>query len=60
MCFRKALYCHKRSTHDPDAKKYKCDICGKSFLNRRELESHIGIHSAERTYKVQIISLVKK
>ena len=56
MIFRKALYCHKRATHDPDKKKYKCDICGKAFLNPCKLERHKLIHTSERPLKVELVN----
>ena len=56
MIFRKALYCHKRATHDPDKKKYKCDICGKAFLNPCKLERHKLIHTSERPLKVEVVN----
>ena len=54
---RKALYCHKRSAHDPDKKKYKCDVCEKAFLNPCHLERHKISHSTVRSQKVKLIKL---
>ena len=56
--FRKALYCHKRSAHDPDKKKYKCEECGKGFLNPCHLERHKISHSSVRSQKVIMISFL--
>ena len=53
LCFRKALYCHKRAAHDPDKKKYKCDECGKAFLNPCHLERHKNTHVSDKPYKVR-------
>ena len=54
---RKALYCHKRAAHDPDKKKYKCDECGKAFLNPCHLERHKNTHVSDKPHKVITLKL---
>ncbi len=37
---------------DCKLRKHKCDECGKCFLNKSQLDRHIGSHSTERPFKV--------
>ena len=43
---------HIQSQHTPDEeKKYKCDICGKGFVDNTNLRDHRNVHTGEKPYK---------
>ena len=46
---------HIRSAHTAnDQKKFKCEVCGKGFVNSHELKDHKNIHTGEKPYKCEI------
>ena len=42
--------------HNVDKKRYKCDECGKGFLNNRRLSDHTNVHTGEKPYKCKFCS----
>ena len=34
-------------------RKYKCDVCGKGFINNSKLNDHKNVHTGEKPYKCQ-------
>ena len=47
-----------RYAHDPSQRKYKCEMCGKSYLNKTSLNTHKAIHTNEKSYKVSFTFLI--
>ena len=41
---------HKAVWHDAE-RKFKCDVCGKSFITNQNLSDHRNIHTGEKPYK---------
>ena len=41
-----------RYAHDPAQRKYKCEECGKAYLNKTSLNTHKAIHTTEKSFKV--------
>ena len=37
-----------------EASRYKCDICGKTKLSNRELQSHLRVHNEEKLFSCEI------
>ena len=38
--------------HAPDSeKKYKCEVCGKGFVETQRLQDHMNTHTGEKPYK---------
>ena len=45
------------SKHTPnDEKKHKCDVCGKGFSDKSQLNDHKNIHTGEKPYKCKYCS----
>ena len=43
--------------HAPDSeKKYKCEVCGKGFVETHRLQDHMNIHTGEKPYKCKYCS----
>ena len=43
---------HMKSTHTPDdQKKFRCDTCGKGFINKQHFSEHLNIHTGEKPFK---------
>ena len=42
-------------THN-DQKKYKCDVCGKGFIDNLSLSDHNNVHTGEKPYKCKFCS----
>ena len=48
---------HIQSAHTPDdQKKYRCDTCGKGFINNLRLSDHMNVHTGEKPYKCKFCS----
>ena len=48
---------HIRIKHTPnDEKKYKCEVCGKGFSERRNFEDHQNTHTGAKPYKCKYCS----
>ena len=48
---------HIQSAHTPDdQKKYRCDTCGKGFIDNHRLSDHINVHTGEKPYKCKFCS----
>ena len=48
---------HMQSAHTPDdQKKYRCDTCGKGFIENQRLSDHINVHTGEKPYKCKFCS----
>ena len=48
---------HIKSAHTSDEqKKYKCDACGKGFVDNHSLSDHINVHTGEKPYKCKFCS----
>ena len=58
--YRKELLRHMRYAHDPSQRKYKCEMCGKSYLNKTSLNTHKAIHTNVKSYKVDFSSFYFK
>ena len=41
---------HKKTVHMKD-KPFKCDICGKGFIQKRFLEEHQNVHTGAKPFK---------
>ena len=53
----KSMKRHIDSAHTPnDQKKYKCDVCGKGFIDNLSLSDHINVHTGEKPYKCKFCS----
>ena len=53
----KAMKRHIDSAHTPnDQKKYKCDVCGKGFIDNHSLSDHYNVHTGEKPYKCKFCS----
>jgi len=51
MVSKKGLNRHIRSKHGANSERpYKCDFCGKGFMNTQNLGDHINIHTGEKPY----------
>ena len=43
---------HIQAAHTPeDQKKFRCDTCGKGFIDNRRLSDHINVHTGQKPYK---------
>ena len=50
-------YLVSQSAHTPDdQKRFKCDVCGKGFVEKERLEDHNNIHTGEKPYKCKFCS----
>jgi len=48
---------HMESAHTPDdQKKFRCEICGKGFSERRGFSDHMNVHTGEKPYKCKFCS----
>ena len=48
---------HMESSHTPDdQKKFRCEICGKGFSERRCFSDHMNVHTGEKPYKCKFCS----
>ena len=51
------LYRHKQTKHTPnDKKKYRCDICGKGFIRKIDLQDHQNVHTGAKPHKCKYCS----
>lgn len=41
---------HTTNFHNPEARKFKCDKCGKAFPFQSELKEHLTVHSEVRKF----------
>ena len=48
---------HIKSAHTPDdQKKYRCDTCGKGFIDNWKLSDHMNVHTGEKPHKCKFCS----
>ena len=53
----KNMNTHIQAAHTPDnQKKYRCDTCGKGFIDSNRLSDHINVHTGEKPYKCKFCS----
>ena len=53
----KNMNTHIQAAHTPDnLKKYRCDACGKGFIDNHRLSDHVNVHTGEKPYKCKFCS----
>lgn len=52
---RAAYITHKRRIHNPETLKFRCEICSKGFLTKRDYDRHkMNVHIKSRPFKCSV------